>query len=73
MNPCRGLLAYDDGTHYKKSYGHARMTTDVFEALMAKVRAFVRPLHGEIWIGKRDGHPSLNARDIRLPACRRLP
>jgi hypothetical protein len=36
------------------------MTTDVFEALMAKVRAFVRPLHGEIWIGKRDGHPSLN-------------
>jgi hypothetical protein len=41
------------------------MTTDVFEALMAKVRAFVRPLHGEIWIGKRDGHPSLNARDMR--------
>ena len=29
---------YDDGTHFKKSYGHARMTTDVFEALMAKLR-----------------------------------
>ena len=47
---------YDDGTHFKKSYGHARMTTDVF---MAKLRAFVRPNYGEIWIGKRDGHPSL--------------
>ena len=66
---CPGVLYitrfYDDGTHYKKSYGHARMTTDLFEALMAKLRAFVRPHYGEIWIGKRDGHPSLNARDMR--------
>ena len=66
---CPGVLYitrfYDDGTHYKKSYGHARMTTDLFEALMAKLRAFVRPHYGEIWIGKRDSHPSLNARDMR--------
>ena len=25
----------------------------------------MRPHYGEIWIGKRDGHPSLNARDMR--------
>ena len=56
---------YDDGSHLKKSFGHAGMDTATFEKLMGQLRAFVRPHYGEIWIGKRDGLPALGAREMR--------
>ena len=56
---------YDEGSHLKKSYGHVGMDTQTFEKLMGQLRAFVRPHHGEIWIGKRDGLPALGSREMR--------
>ena len=35
---------YDDGTHYKKSYGHARMTTDVFTSAACSSSAPTNPV-----------------------------
>ena len=56
---------YDDGSHFKKSYGHSGMDTPTFQKLMGQLRAFARPDHGEIWIAKRDGLPALAARAMR--------
>jgi len=33
------------------------------------VRAWVRPVHGEIWIGRRDGHQSQRAKSFQDALC----
>ena len=33
------------------------------------MRAWVRPVHGEIWIGRRDGHPSQRAKSFQDALC----
>ena len=45
----RGLL---------RSWGHLSMSEDDINKCIQLLRAFVRPVHGEIWIIKKDGHPT---------------
>ena len=52
----------DNGSGKKRSYGHKDFTAPTLELLLSLVRAWVRPVHGEIWIGQRDGHPSQRAK-----------
>jgi len=56
---------YDDGSGFKRTYGHADFTTATLQKIMAMHRAWVRPTHGEIWIGKRDNHPSQAAKSFQ--------
>ena len=39
-------------------------TKESMERVIALLRAYVRPWHGEVWIGKRDGHPSLASKHV---------
>ena len=48
----------DDGSNKKRTYGHSDFTALTLAKVLAIHRAWVRPLHGEIWVGRRDGHPS---------------
>jgi hypothetical protein len=41
-----------------RSWGNLTMTEGDINAVIQLLRAFVRPYHGEIWIIKKDGHPS---------------
>ena len=55
----------DDGSGFKRTYGHADFTSETLQKIMAMHRAWVRPTHGEIWIGKRDNHPSQAAKSFQ--------
>eukprot|EP00964_Phaeocystis_antarctica_P079043 scaffold49199_cov111-Phaeocystis_antarctica.AAC.1 len=55
----------DNGSGKKRSYGHKDFTAPTLELLLSLVRAWVRPVHGEIWIGRRDGHPSQRAKSFQ--------
>ena len=51
----------DDGSNKKRTYAHSDFTASTLAKVLAQHRAWVRPLHGEIWVGRRDGHPSQRA------------
>ena len=51
----------DDGSNKKRTYAHSDFTALTLATVLAQHRAWVRPLHGEIWVGRRDGHPSQRA------------
>ena len=51
----------DDGSNKKRTYGHTDFTASTLATVLAQHRAWVRPIHGEIWVGRRDGHPSQRA------------
>ena len=55
----------DNGSGKKRSYGHKDFTASTLEMLLSLMRAWVRPVHGEIWIGRRDGHPSQRAKSFQ--------
>ena len=55
----------DDGSNKKRSYGHADFTAPTLAKILAIHRAWVRPTHGEIWVGRRDGHPSQRAKTFQ--------
>ena len=55
----------DDGSGKKRSYGHADFTAETLAKILAVHRAWVRPTHGEIWVGRRDGHPSQRAKTFQ--------
>jgi hypothetical protein len=42
----------------RRSWGHLSMSEEDINRCIQLLRAFVRPVHGEIWIVKKDGHPS---------------
>ena len=45
----------------RRSYGHVRFDADTLERMCQRLRAFVRPIHGEILIVKRDSLPAQKA------------
>ena len=55
----------DNGSGKKRSYGHKDFTAPTLEVILSLMRAWVRPVHGEIWIGRRDGHPSQRAKSFQ--------
>ena len=55
----------DNGSGFKRSYGHSDFTSATLQKVMGMHRAWVRPTHGEIWIGKRDNHPSQAAKSFQ--------
>ena len=55
----------DEGSNLRRTYGHADFTKESMEKVIALLRAYVRPWHGEIWIGRRDGHPSLRSKYVQ--------
>ena len=55
----------DNGSGFKRSYGHSDFTSATLQKIMGMHRAWVRPTHGEIWIGKRDNHPSQAAKSFQ--------
>ena len=55
----------DNGSGLKRSYGHSDFTSATLQKVMGMHRAWVRPTHGEIWIGKRDNHPSQAAKSFQ--------
>ena len=55
----------DNGSGKKRSYGHKDFTAPTLEMILSLMRAWVRPVHGEIWIGRRDGHPSQRAKSFQ--------
>ena len=55
----------DNGSGLKRSYGHSDFTSATLQKIMGMHRAWVRPTHGEIWIGKRDNHPSQAAKSFQ--------
>ena len=59
----------DNGSGKKRSYGHKDFTAPTLELLLSLMRAWVRPVHGEIWIGRRDGHPSQRAKSFQDALC----
>ena len=52
----------DDGSGKKRTYGHSDFTAETLAGILSMHRAWVRPTHGEIWVGRRDGHPSQRAK-----------
>ena len=42
----------------RRSWGHLTMSEDDINRCIQLLRAFVRPVHGEIWIVKKNDHPS---------------
>ena len=55
----------DDGSGFKRSYGHPDFSSATMQKVLGMHRAWVRPTHGEIWIGKRDNHPSQAAKSFQ--------
>ena len=54
----------DGGRGKKRSYGHLLLDSESIEHCLQKLRAFVRPVHGEIWIYRRDGLPAQQSHRI---------
>jgi hypothetical protein len=48
----------------RRSYGHKTMTAEDIEKVIQKLRAFVRPVHGEILVLKGDSHPTHKSKHI---------
>ena len=67
----RFINIIDGGNGKRRSYGHKTLTEDELEGLIQKLRAFVRPYHGEIHIVKHDSLPALTGRkfDEYLDDC----
>ena len=50
-----------NGSGKRRSYGHVRFDAESLERLCQRLRAFVRPIHGEILIVKRGSLPAQKA------------
>ena len=49
---------------YKRSYGHVTFTSEELIKLCQRLRAWVRPVHGEIIIFKHDSLPAQKSREM---------
>ena len=52
------LIAPELGPGKKRTYAHKSMDSPSMEGVIQEQRAFVRPVHGEIWAVKMDSHPT---------------
>ena len=60
----RFINIIENGRGKKRSYGHKLLDSESIEHCIQKLRAFVRPVHGEIWIYRRDGLPAQQSHRI---------
>ena len=57
----RFVNVVEGGDGKRRTYGHKVLTEEALEGCIQKLRAFVRPHHGEIFILKHDGLPALRS------------
>ena len=60
----RFLNKLTDFPGFKRSYGHSAFTSEVLIGLCQRLRAFVRPIHGEIMIFKHDSLPAQKSKEM---------
>ena len=53
-----------EGQGKRRSYAHVGMSSESLEAEIQRLRAWVRPVHGEVWITRHDALPALESRSI---------
>ena len=60
----RFLNKLTDFPGFKRSYGHVAFTSETLVGLCQRLRAFVRPIHGEIMIFKHDSLPAQKSKEM---------
>ena len=50
---------------YRRCWAHVSQTAEEHIKIQQRMRAWCRPIVGEIWIGKHDGHPSFRSHEMK--------